>query len=81
MEDWGAEHVAGMVYDKNAYRVLVKRPDRMGLIGRPSRWWKDNIKTDLELCLGTSNEWIHVVQLSNKWHAHVNAVMKHLISL
>jgi hypothetical protein len=76
--NWGAGHVAGMVYEKNAHRVLVKRPERMGLIGRSSRWWKDNINTDLELRGGTPNEWIHVAQHSNKWHAHLKAVMKHL---
>ena len=62
-------------------QVLVKRPERMGLIGRPSRWWKDNINTDLELRGGTSNEWIHVVQRSNKWHAHANSIMKDLVSI
>jgi len=70
---------------KNAYRILVKKPESLGLIGRPSRWWKDNIYMDLELCGRTSNEWmnewIRVVQRSNKWHAQVNAVMKHLVSI
>jgi len=57
MEDWGAAHVVGMVYEKNACSVLVKKPESLGLIG--SRWWKDKINTDLELCGGTSNEWMN----------------------
>jgi hypothetical protein len=30
------------------YRVLVGRPDRKKLLGRPRHRWKDNIKMDLQ---------------------------------
>ena len=32
---------------KNAYRVLVRKPESKRLLGRPIRRWEDNIKMDL----------------------------------
>jgi hypothetical protein len=31
-----------------AYRVLVGKPQRKRLLGRPRRGWEDNIKMDLQ---------------------------------
>jgi hypothetical protein len=31
----------------NAYRILVGKQEGRGPLGRPRRWWKDNIKMDL----------------------------------
>ena len=39
-----AEHVARMEQSRNAYRVLVGKPDGKRPLGRPRRGWKDNIK-------------------------------------
>jgi hypothetical protein len=33
---------------KGVYRVLVGRPGRKRLLGRPRRRWEDNIKMDLQ---------------------------------
>jgi hypothetical protein len=33
--------------EKNLYRILVGKPDGKGPLGRPRRWWVDNIKMDL----------------------------------
>ena len=30
-----------------AYRVLLGKPERRRILGRPTRTWKDNIKMDL----------------------------------
>ncbi|KAJ4450351.1 hypothetical protein ANN_01772 [Periplaneta americana] len=42
-----AGHVARMGESRNAYRVLVGRPEGKRPLGRPRRRWEDNIKIDL----------------------------------
>ncbi|KAJ4446570.1 hypothetical protein ANN_13267 [Periplaneta americana] len=42
-----AEHVACMGESRNAYRVLVGRPEGKRSLGKPRRRWEDNIKMDL----------------------------------
>jgi hypothetical protein len=42
-----AGHVARMVETRNAYRILVGKPEGKRPLGRPSRRWVDNIKIDL----------------------------------
>jgi hypothetical protein len=32
--------------DKNAYGVLMGKPERKRLLGRPKRRWEDNVKGD-----------------------------------
>jgi hypothetical protein len=41
-----AGHVARMA-DKNAYRLLVGKPEGKRPLGRPRSWWVDNIRMDL----------------------------------
>jgi hypothetical protein len=38
-----AGHVTGMVEKKNAYRLLVGKPEGKRPLGRPRRRWVDNI--------------------------------------
>jgi hypothetical protein len=33
---------------RNAYTILVGKPERKKPLGRPRRRWEDNIKTDLK---------------------------------
>jgi hypothetical protein len=42
-----AGHVARMGEGRDAYRVLVGRPEGKRLLGKPRRSWEDNIKMDL----------------------------------
>ena len=42
-----AGHVARMEQSRNAYRVLVQKPEGKRPLGRPRRRWEDNIKMDL----------------------------------
>jgi hypothetical protein len=42
-----AEHVARMGEKRNAYRLLVGKPDEKRPLGRPRRRWVDNISMDL----------------------------------
>jgi hypothetical protein len=40
-------HVARMGEKRNAYRILVGKPERKRPLERPRRRWEDNIKMDL----------------------------------
>jgi hypothetical protein len=42
-----AWHVAHMVEMRNAYKILVRKPEGKRLLGRPSHTWEDNITTYL----------------------------------
>jgi hypothetical protein len=42
-----AGHVARMGETRNAYRILVGKPEGKRQLGRPRRRWVDNIKIDL----------------------------------
>jgi hypothetical protein len=43
-----ARHVAGMGTKRNAYRILVGKPEGKRPLGRPRRRWVDNIKMILD---------------------------------
>jgi hypothetical protein len=42
-----AGHVARMGWKRNAYRLLVGKPEERRSLGRPRRRWLDNIRMDL----------------------------------
>jgi hypothetical protein len=42
-----AGHVARMWEKRNAYSILVGKPERKRSLGRPRCTWEDNIKMDL----------------------------------
>jgi hypothetical protein len=44
-----AGHIARMGETRNAYRILVGKPDGKRPLGRPRRGWVDNIKMDLRV--------------------------------
>jgi hypothetical protein len=60
---------------RNAYRLLVRKPEGKRPPGRPRRRWVDNIKMDLLDIDWGSVDWIGVAQDRDKWRALVNAVM------
>ncbi|KAJ4442380.1 hypothetical protein ANN_03966 [Periplaneta americana] len=69
-----AGHVARMGEYRNAYRVLVGRPEGKRPLGRPRRRWEDNIKMDLRE-VGYDREWINLAQDRDQWRAYVRAAM------
>jgi transcription termination factor 2 len=70
-----AGHVARMAEKRNAYRLLVGKPERKRALGRPRRRWVDNVKMDL-LEIGWSGvDWIGLAQDRDKWRTLVNAGM------
>jgi hypothetical protein len=73
------ENVARMVEKRNAYRLLVGKPEGKRPLGRPRRRWLDEIKIGL-LEIGLSVViWIGVAQDRYRWRALVNAVMSPLV--
>jgi hypothetical protein len=70
-----AGHVARMGEKRNAYRLLVGKPERKRPPGRPRRRWVDNIRMDLgEIGWGDVN-WIGLAKDRNRWRALVNSVL------
>jgi hypothetical protein len=57
---------------RNAYRILVGKPEGKRPLGRPRRRWVDNIKMDLT---EVGWDWIDLAQDRDRWRAHVNAAM------
>jgi hypothetical protein len=69
-----AEHVALMGEVRNAYTMLVRRPERKRRLGRPRHRWEGNIKLDLIDIEYKSVGWNHVAQDRVQWSALVNTV-------
>jgi hypothetical protein len=65
---------------RNAYRLLVGKPEGRDSLGRPRRRWVDNIKMDLLETGWVGVDWIGLAQDRDKWRALVNAVMNHRVS-
>ncbi|KAJ4430010.1 hypothetical protein ANN_22218 [Periplaneta americana] len=70
-----AEHVARMGESRNAYRVLVGRPEGKRPLRRPRRRWEDNIKMDLREVGYDDRDWINLAQDRDQWRAYVRAAM------
>jgi hypothetical protein len=70
-----AGHVARMGEKRNAYRLLVGKPEGMRPLGKPRRRWADNIKMDLSEIGSRGVVWIGLAQDRDKWRALVNAVL------
>jgi hypothetical protein len=77
-----ARHITGMRQKRNAYSLLVGKPEGNRQVGRPRRRWVDNVKTDLgEIELGGGGiEWIGLVQVRDNWGALVNAAINLLVT-
>jgi hypothetical protein len=61
---------------RNAYMILVGKPEGKILIER-RRWrWEDNIKIDLREIGWNAIDWIDLAQDKDQWRALVNTVME-----
>jgi hypothetical protein len=70
-----AGHVARMGKKRNAYRLLVGKPEGKKPLGRPRRSWVDNIRMDLRELGWGDVDWIGLAQDSNMWRALVNSAL------
>jgi hypothetical protein len=63
------------VETRNAYRILVGKPEGKRPLGRPRRRWVDNIKIDCGEIEWDVMDWIDLAQDRDQWRALVNSVM------
>jgi hypothetical protein len=60
---------------RNAYRLLVGKPEGKRPLGRQSRRWVDNIRMDLGGVGWGDVVWIGLAKDRNRWRALVNSVL------
>jgi hypothetical protein len=60
---------------RNAYRILVGKPEGKRPLGRPRRRWEDNIRINLREIGWGGVDWIDLAQHRDQWRALVNTVM------
>jgi hypothetical protein len=60
---------------RNAYRILVGKPEGKRPLGRPSHRWVNNLKMDLRKIRWDGMDWIDLAQERERWRALVNMVM------
>jgi hypothetical protein len=70
-----ARQVAHMREMRNAYKILVGRPEKRPHI-RPRHSWEHNVRMDLREIGWEGLEWMHLAQDRDQWQAVVNTVMK-----
>ena len=57
------------------HKVLVRKPEGKGPLGRPRRRWEGNIKMDLQEVGRGCWDWMGLVQDTDRWRVLVSTVM------
>jgi hypothetical protein len=65
---------------RNAYRILVRKPEGKRPLGRLKRRWVVNIKMDLREIRWDGMDWIDLAQDRDQWRALLNTVIKLRVS-
>jgi hypothetical protein len=60
---------------RNAYRLLVGKPEGRRPLGTPRRRWVDNIRMDLVEVGWGDVDWIGLAQGRDRWRALANSVL------
>jgi hypothetical protein len=68
-------YVARTGEKRNAYRLLMGKPEGKRPLGRTRRRWVDNIRLDLGEVGWGDVDWIGLAKDRNKWKALVNSVL------
>jgi hypothetical protein len=61
--------------NRNAYRILVRKPEGKRPLGRPRCEQVDNIKMDFREIGCGGMDWIDLAQNRDQWRALMNTVM------
>ena len=69
-----AVHVACLELSRNAYIILVGKPEGNRPLGRPRLRWEDNIEMDLKQ-MGCDEEWIDLCQDRGQYRAYLRTIM------
>jgi hypothetical protein len=70
-----AGHVARMGEKRDAYRILVGKPEGKRPLGRPRCRWVDNVQIDLRKMGWGDMDWLSLAQDRDQWRALVKTVM------
>jgi hypothetical protein len=65
---------------RNAYRILVGKPEGKRPLKRLRRRWVNNIKMDLKEIGWDDMDWIKLAQDRDQWRALVNTAMNLRVS-
>jgi len=68
-------HVAHMVEMKNAYKILVGKPEGTRQLGRFRHSWEVNIRNNLREVGFEGVDWIHLALDMDQWQALVNMII------
>jgi hypothetical protein len=60
---------------RNAYRLLLRKPEGRRPLGRPRRRWLDNIRISLAEVGWGDVDWIGLAQNRDRWRVLVNSVL------
>jgi hypothetical protein len=60
---------------RNAYTLLVRKPEGTRPLGRPRHRWVDNIRMDIEEVGWGDVDWIGLAKDRIRWRAVVNSVL------
>jgi hypothetical protein len=60
---------------RNAYKILVGKPEGKGPLGRPRRRWEDDIRKDHKEIGWEDMDWMHLTRDRIQWRTVVNTVM------
>jgi hypothetical protein len=60
---------------RNAYIILIRKPEGKRALRRPQGKWEDNIKMYLRETGWEVVDWIHLAQNRDQWWVLVNMVM------
>jgi hypothetical protein len=60
---------------RNAYRILVGKPEGKTLLGRPRRRWVGNIKMDLRETGWDGIDWIDLAYYRDQWRVLLSTGM------
>jgi hypothetical protein len=68
-------HVACIRAKRNAYRILVGKPEAKSPLERLRSRWENNIKMDLREIGWVGMDWIDLAQDRDQWRALANTVL------
>jgi hypothetical protein len=60
---------------RNAYKILVGKPEGKRPLGRPKLRWEDNIVMNLREIGWSGMDWIDLTQDMDQWRALMNTVI------
>jgi hypothetical protein len=65
---------------RNAYQMLVCKPEGKRLHTRPRRRWEGNVRIIVREIGWQGMDWIHLAQDRDQWRAVVNTIMNIWVS-